>query len=96
LRIFRKDLSSSNRTDFKIVCGFDNGKQKLDVSVKYAMCVTSGVRLSKEQAFSDDTHNEVFWKKSCFDNFWMMALFASCDADAQIWHFRLQIQKVPR
>jgi hypothetical protein len=58
----------------------------------------------KNQTFSDalhqgrsiDTYIQVFWEKYFFDYFWTMAFLASCDADAQIWHFWLEIQKIPR
>jgi hypothetical protein len=50
------------------------GKHKIDVSAKYAMCVTSGLRLSKKFTFSDalqqglsiDTHMEVFFREKKF------------------------------
>jgi hypothetical protein len=32
------------------------GKQKIDVNVKYATCVTSGLRVSTKVAFSDAPH----------------------------------------
>jgi hypothetical protein len=36
--------------------GLEEGKQKIDVSVKFAMCPTSGLRLSKKTSFSDALH----------------------------------------
>jgi hypothetical protein len=73
------------------------GKPK-NVSVKYAMCITSGLRLSKKFTFSDalhqglliDSHIEgFFWKK-------LWTIFESwhlCDADTVKSHFRLEIKK---
>jgi hypothetical protein len=48
--------------------GLEEDKQKIEVSVKFDMCATSGLRLSKKKSFSDalhqglsnDTHIEAF------------------------------------
>jgi hypothetical protein len=58
----------------------------------------------KKQAFSDalhqglsiDTHIQVFWEKILFEHFLTIVFFSSCDANIQIWHFRFEIEKIPR
>jgi hypothetical protein len=46
----------------------EEGKQKIDVSIKFAMCTTSGLRLSKKtfsdalpKGLSNDTHILIYF-----------------------------------
>jgi hypothetical protein len=87
----------------KLLGGFHIGKQNIYINVKYAMCVTSGLKIATKNAFSDAPHSwlsidtliQELWGQNFFDHFSKMTHMALHDANAILWHFRCKSEKIP-